>query len=62
MAHVKPPESLDFSKPQQWLEWKRRFSRYRIASKLFKDDPEIQVTLSFTVWARKANIFMVSSD
>ena len=44
MAKLNPPESFDFTKPQQWEEWKRRFQRYRTASKLFKENGEIQVS------------------
>ena len=44
MSKLNPPETFDFSKPQLWEEWKKRFKRYRIASKLNKEDGEVQVS------------------
>ena len=36
--------------PQKWIEWKKRFQRYLIASKLSKDSGEVQVcTLIYTM-------------
>ena len=31
---VSPPESLTFSKPEEWQKWIRRFERFRVASGL----------------------------
>ena len=40
----KPPQSFTFSEPTSWPAWKDRFSRFRLASKLHKEDQEIQVS------------------
>ena len=39
----KPPSNFDFHQPSTWKEWRERFKRFRIASKLSKEDGEIQV-------------------
>ena len=44
MAKFSQIESLKFEKPATWPEWKQRFSRYRLATKLHKEDEEIQVS------------------
>ncbi|KAI2644440.1 Retrovirus-related Pol polyprotein from transposon opus [Labeo rohita] len=43
MAKFSPPESFDFSHPELWPEWKQRFHRFRIATKLDKESGEVQV-------------------
>ena len=40
----KPPDSFDFTSPDQWPAWRERFKRYRLASALHKEDEEIQVS------------------
>ncbi|CAB4036486.1 Retrovirus-related Pol poly from transposon opus, partial [Paramuricea clavata] len=51
MSQIKPPDPLDFTKADTcWPDWKRRFERYRIAKKLFKEDEDIQIsTLLYTM-------------
>ena len=44
MLKINPPENFEFTKPQLWPEWKQRFTRYRIATKLNKEDDEIQIS------------------
>jgi hypothetical protein len=45
MSQIKPPDPLDFTKADtRWPDWKRRFERYRIATKLFKEDDDIQIS------------------
>ena len=45
MSQIKPPDPLDFRKADtRWPDWKRRFERYRIATKLFKEDDDIQIS------------------
>lgn len=43
MAKFGPPEPFDFSQPAEWLTWRQRFSRFRVASKLDKESGEVQV-------------------
>ena len=41
--NIQPPESFDFSKPQEWDKWIRRFERFRLASNLNASSEENQV-------------------
>jgi len=34
MFKLDPPEKLNFSKPQEWPNWKQRFDRFRCATRL----------------------------
>ncbi|CAL1594813.1 unnamed protein product [Knipowitschia caucasica] len=43
MAKFGPPEPFDFTQPAEWLMWRQRFSRFRVASKLDKESGEVQV-------------------
>lgn len=38
-----PPEKFDFSQPESWPKWVRRYGRYRVASGLYQKDEAIQV-------------------
>ena len=41
---LEPPESFDFSKPDGWNRWKRRFEQFRVASGLANEDDAKQVS------------------
>ncbi|XP_052817965.1 uncharacterized protein K02A2.6-like [Mya arenaria] len=45
MLRLNPPESFNFANPVEWPDWKQRFSRFRMATKLHKDDGEVQVSV-----------------
>ena len=49
-----PPEGFNFSKPEGWPSWIRRFRNYRIASKLDLEDEKRQI--SSLLWGRKRMI------
>ncbi|KAK5605625.1 hypothetical protein CRENBAI_008970 [Crenichthys baileyi] len=34
---IQPPESFDFTKPQEWAKWIRRFERFRLAN-IYRDE------------------------
>ena len=58
MVKLTPPNSFDFTQPQRWGDWKKRFSRYRVASKLSQDDGEVQVsTLIYCMAAEAETLF-----
>lgn len=59
MAHLKPPDQLDFSQAaNEWIGLKKRFERYRTASKLAKDSGDVQVnTLLYTMGPQSEGIF-----
>ena len=53
-----PPAELDFTKPQEWPEWKSRWKRFRIASKMRGEDGEIQVaSLIYSMGIQAETIF-----
>lgn len=41
--HIAPPERFNFSQPDQWPKWIRRFERFRLASGLTEKGEESQV-------------------
>ena len=41
MARFNPPTPFSF-KPNEWLEWLDGFARFRIATKLHKDEGDVQ--------------------
>ena len=55
---VAPPEPFNFSRPNEWTKWIRRFERYKSASGLEEKSPEAQVnTLIYTMGAEADDIF-----
>lgn len=44
MAKFNPPECFPFDRPNEWADWKQRFQRFRNATKLDKEDGEVQVS------------------
>lgn len=40
---IQPPECFDFTKPQEWDKWIRRFERFRVASNLNVSSEEKQI-------------------
>ena len=57
MAKFMPPENFDFARQQDWPEWKARFLRYRIATKLNQEDGEVQVaSLVYSLGRQAENI------
>ena len=40
---VTPPEQFNFSRPEEWTKWVRRFERFRKASGLEEKDEEVQI-------------------
>lgn len=58
MAKLAPPVNFPFDKPTEWPDWKQRFERYRIATKLDKDNGTVQVScLIYAMGAEAENIF-----
>ncbi len=44
MAKFNPPDCFPFDRPNEWADWKQRFQRFRSATKLDKEDGEVQVS------------------
>ena len=59
MSQIEPPDPLDFAKADtRWPDWKRQFERYRIATKLLKEDEDIQIsTLLYTMGSESKYVF-----
>ncbi|KAK6493915.1 hypothetical protein HHUSO_G330 [Huso huso] len=57
MVKFHPPDNFDFSRPELWPEWRQRFLRYRIATKLDKESGEVQVcTLIYSLGKEAENV------
>lgn len=58
MAKFSPPDSFDFTHPEQWPEWRQRFQRYRLATKLNLEDGAVQVsTLLYALGKEAEQVF-----
>lgn len=44
MAKFDPPKHFDFSRPNDWVDWIDTFKRFRLATKLHKEENEIQIS------------------
>ena len=55
MAKFHPPENFDFMRPAGWPEWRERFDRYRKASKLHKEDEDVQVSTLIYALGKEAD-------
>ena len=44
MSKFLPPANFNFTNPSEWPEWRDRFARFRLATKLNKDDGVVQVS------------------
>ncbi|KAK7114359.1 GEL complex subunit OPTI-like isoform X1 [Littorina saxatilis] len=54
MPGFKPPENFDFRQPAGWQAWRERFARFRLASKLNKEDGDVQDEfLDVIYWLRQ---------
>lgn len=58
MPKFNPPDSFCFERPAEWSDWKKRFMRYRTATKLDKEEQVIQVsTLIYALGGEAENIY-----
>ncbi|KAL3047018.1 hypothetical protein OYC64_021277 [Pagothenia borchgrevinki] len=58
MAKFNPPANISFDKPTEWPEWRQRFERYKLATKLDKDDGRVHVScLIYAMGNEAENIF-----
>ena len=54
MAKFGPPEPFKFDQPTTWPEWKERFLRFRLATKLHKEDSDVQLSSLIYAMGRQA--------
>ena len=58
MLELSPPERFEFSKPLDWPDWKQNFMRFRLATKLHKEDSDVQVSaLVYTIGREAQMVF-----
>uniref|UniRef100_A0AAV2KPY6 Retrotransposon gag domain-containing protein n=1 Tax=Knipowitschia caucasica TaxID=637954 RepID=A0AAV2KPY6_KNICA len=58
MSKFNPPSEFNFTSPGEWPEWKQRFARYRLATKLNKENGEVQVcSLIYAMGSEAEKIF-----
>ena len=55
MAKFPPPANFDFSRPNEWPEWRARFERFRIATRLDQEDGVVQVSSLIYAMGREAD-------
>ena len=54
MGKFNPPESFDFSKPQLWTDWRKRWVRYHTATELSNKSQAVQVSSLIYAMGQKA--------
>ena len=58
MAKFSPPSPLDLSAPEKGPEWRQRFKRYRVATKLKDEEGDVQVsTLIYSMGPEAETVF-----
>ena len=58
MLKLSPPERFDFSKPFDWPDWKKNFLRFRLATKLHKEEGAVQVSaLIYTIGREAEHVY-----
>ena len=54
MLKLSPLERFNFSKPLDWPDWKQNFLRFRLVTKLDKEDGDLQVSALVYTMGREA--------
>ena len=62
LLQLKPPESLDFSHPEDWPKWKRRFEQFRCASGLHEQDDTKQISTLLYCLGEEAEEVLLSTN
>ncbi|UYV83039.1 hypothetical protein LAZ67_22001911 [Cordylochernes scorpioides] len=58
MAQIQPPETFDFSTPNEWPKWRKRFERYLVVSGMKKKEEADKIDLFMYLMGDRAdNIF-----
>ena len=58
---LNPPEQFDFSKPDEWPKWKKRFEQYRSASGLKAEEDPRQVDTLLYCMGEEADSVLAST-
>ena len=59
---LQPPEQFDFSNPDSWGRWKRRFQQFRLASGLANESAERQISTLLYSMGEEAEDVLLSTD
>ena len=59
---LKPPDNFDFSKPDTWQKWKKRFEQFRVASGLKEESDPRQVSTLLYCMGEEAESVLSSTD
>ncbi|UYV66874.1 K02A2.6-like [Cordylochernes scorpioides] len=55
MAQIQPPETFDFSTPNEWPKWKKRFERYLVVSGMKKKEEADKIDLFMYLMGDRAD-------
>ena len=61
-VRLQPPENFDFSKPDNWQKWKKRFEQFRVASGLKGEDEPRQVSTLLYCMGEEAEPVLSSTN
>ena len=61
-VQLKPPENFDFSKPDNWGKWKKRFEQFRVAAGLQDENEPRQVSTLLYCMREEAESVLSSTD
>ena len=61
-VQLKPPENFDFSKPDTWQKWKKRFEQFRVASGLKAENEPRQVSTLLYCMGEEAEPVLSSTN
>ncbi|UYV66794.1 hypothetical protein LAZ67_4002872 [Cordylochernes scorpioides] len=55
MAQIQPPETFDFSNPNEWPKWRKRFERYLVVSGMKKKEEADKIDLFMYLMGDRAD-------
>ncbi|UYV76611.1 hypothetical protein LAZ67_14001442 [Cordylochernes scorpioides] len=55
MAQIQPPETFDFSTPNEWPKWRKRFERYLVVSGMKKKEEAYKIDLFMYLMGDRAD-------
>ena len=61
-VQLRPPDNFDFSKPDTWTRWKKRFEQFRVASGLNAQGEERQVSTLLYCIGDEADAVLTSTN
>ena len=64
MANIRleAPVRFNFSRPDDWTKWKRRFNQYRIASGLAEEGEVCQISTLLYCMGDEADTILISTN